>query len=125
MPVLFGGRVRSVAQTSAFMEQAYGEPSVLGGEREGVVLRLARGFPAAGFQDSVCQSVRTGHVQGDGHWARWWKPCRIVRQTGSSRPPVVRGDTDATTSKLGGLDRERAAADATVGRFLEKPEHGA
>ena len=55
---------------------------MLGGEREGVVLRLERGFPAAEFQDNVCKSVRVGHVQTDEHWTRNWRPCRIERRVG-------------------------------------------
>ena len=82
VPVLFRGRFRSVAEISAFMKQAHGKPSTLGSEREGVVMRLARGFPAAEFQDNVCKSVRAGHVQTDEHWTRNWKPCRIARHAG-------------------------------------------
>ena len=78
VPVLFRGRFRSVAEISAFMKQAHVEPSALGGDREGVVMRLARGFPAAEFQDNVCKSVRPGHVQSDEHWTRKWRPCRIA-----------------------------------------------
>ena len=78
VPVLFRGCFRSVAEIRAFVDRAHGEPSALGGEREGVVLRLARGFPAAEFQDNVCKSVRVGHVQTDEHWTRNWKPCRIA-----------------------------------------------
>ena len=82
VPVLFKGQFRSVAKMRTFMEQAHGAPSALGGEREGVVLRLARGFPATEFQDSICKSVRLGHVQTDEHWTRKWRPCRIERQAG-------------------------------------------
>ena len=82
VPVLFRGRFRSVAGIRAFMEQAHGEPSMLGGEREGVVMRLARGFAAAEFQDNVCKSVRPGHVQSDEHWTRHWRPCRISARAG-------------------------------------------
>ncbi len=82
VPVLFRGCFRSVAEIRAFMKRAHGEPSVLGGEREGVVMRLAREFPAAEFQENVCKSVRVGHVQTEEHWTRKWKPCRIARPTG-------------------------------------------
>ena len=82
VPVLFRGRFRSVAEVRAFMEQAHGEASALGGEREGVVMRLARGFAAAEFQDNVCKSVRPEHVQSDEHWTRNWKPCRIAGRAG-------------------------------------------
>ena len=82
VPVLFRGLFRSVAGIRAFMEQVHGEPSALGGEREGVVMRLARGFAAAEFQDNVCKSVRPEHVQSDEHWTRNWRPCRIAGRAG-------------------------------------------
>ena len=82
VPVVFRGTLRSVAEIRALITHAHGEPSVLGGEREGVVLRLARGFPAAEFQDNVCKSVRVGHVQTAEHWTRKWRPCRIARPAG-------------------------------------------
>ena len=82
VPVLFKGRFRSLAEIRAFLKRAHGEASLLGGEREGVVLRLARGFPAAEFQNSVCKSVRPGHVQSEEHWSRNWVPCKIARDPG-------------------------------------------
>jgi len=80
VPVLFRGRFSSVAEIRAFLEHTLNEPSALGGEREGVVLRLARGFPEREFPDYVCKSVRLGHVQTDEHWTRNWQPCRILRR---------------------------------------------
>ena len=82
VPVLFRGRFRSVAEIRAFVQRAHGECSELGGEREGVVLRLARGFPESEFRDSVCKSVRAEHVQSDEHWTRNWRPCKIARDPG-------------------------------------------
>ena len=82
VPVLFKGRFRSVAEIRAFVERAHGESSMLGGEREGVVLRLARGFPTPEFPSNVCKSVRPDHVQSDEHWTRKWRPCRIARVSG-------------------------------------------
>ena len=82
VPVLFNGRFRSVAEIRAFVERVQGEPSMLGGAREGVVLRLARGFPAPEFPSNVCKSVRPGHVQTEEHWTRNWRPCRIARISG-------------------------------------------
>ena len=82
VPVLFRGCFRSVTAIRAFIKHAHGEPSVLGGEREGIVLRLAREFPAAEFQDNVCKSVRFDHVQTDEHWTRKWRRCRIARRAG-------------------------------------------
>ena len=79
VPVLFDGVFRSTDALRDFVEEAHAEPSALGGEREGVVIRLARSFPASEFSDCVCKSVRAGHVQTDKHWTRHWRPCRIVR----------------------------------------------
>lgn len=79
VPVLFRGQFRSLEEIRAFLERAHEECSELGGEREGVVLRLACGFPASKFQEAVCKSVRTGHVQSDKHWSKNWQPCRIAR----------------------------------------------
>ena len=82
VPVLFKGRFHSVSEIRTFMERAHGECSMLGGEREGVVLRLARGFPAHEFKNAVCKSVRSGHVQSDEHWTKHWRPCRIAQSSG-------------------------------------------
>ena len=82
VPILFEGYFRSVAEIRAFVESAHREPSVLGGQREGVVMRLARGFPPAQFSENVCKSVRVGHVQTKEHWTRHWRPCRIAKHTG-------------------------------------------
>ena len=78
VPVLFRGRFASIGEIRAFMETAHREPSALGGAREGIVLRLARGFPASEFASNVCKSVREGHVQSEEHWTRHWRPCRIA-----------------------------------------------
>ena len=79
VPVLFKGRFRSLAELREFVERAHGEPSALGGEREGVVMRLAREYPIQEFANNVCKSVRPGHVNTDEHWTRNWRPCRIAR----------------------------------------------
>ena len=88
VPVLFRGRFGSIAEIRGFIEHAHGEPSALGGEREGIVMRLARGFPAAEFPDNACKSVRPGHVQSDEHWTRNWRPCRIAGRAGTRREPA-------------------------------------
>ena len=80
VPVLFEGSFQSVAEMRAFIAQAHGEPSILGGQREGVVVRLASGFAACEFGGNVCKSVREAHVQTDEHWTRQWRPCEILRR---------------------------------------------
>ena len=80
VPILFEGSFRSVGEIQNFVSKAHTELSVLGGEREGIVIRLARAFPAEEFKYNVCKSVRVGHVQSDEHWSKNWKPCRIVHK---------------------------------------------
>lgn len=87
IPVLFRGRFESIGEIRMFMERAHHETSVLGGAREGVVMRLAKGFPALEFKNNVCKSVRPDHVQTDEHWTRNWKPCEIVPKFESGRQP--------------------------------------
>ena len=79
VPVLFDGIFHTEGELQRFVDEAHAEPSILGGEREGVVIRLARSHPASEFGLSVCKSVRAGHVQTDEHWTRNWRPCRITR----------------------------------------------
>lgn len=79
VPVLWRGRVSSVEQINRMIADAHAAPSGLGGEREGVVLRLAEAFHASAFEQSVVKSVRAGHVQTDEHWSRNWQPCRLIR----------------------------------------------
>ena len=86
--LLHRGRFQSIAALREFMDVAQRQPSALGGEREGVVLRLARGFPGADFARNACKSVRVGHVQTDEHWTRNWRPCRIARSAHSSEGPA-------------------------------------
>ena len=81
VPVLFRGVFRSVSEIRTFLTQAHAEPSALGGEREGVVLRVDRAFRASEFQSAMCKSVRPNHVQTEEHWTRHWKPCRIAGRT--------------------------------------------
>ena len=85
VPVLFRGRFQSIAELRDFMGETQRQPSALGGEREGVVLRLARGFAGADFPHNVCKTVRVGHVQTDEHWTRNWRPCRIERSAEPNR----------------------------------------
>ncbi len=82
VPVLFRGCFRSITEIRVFVTQALSELYALGGEREDVVLQLARGFQADEFPNNVCKSVRLGHVQTDEHWTRKWRPCRIARSGG-------------------------------------------
>lgn len=89
VPVLFRSQFESLDELRDFVKNAHRESSALGGAREGVVLRLAKGFPALEFPNNVCKSVRMDHVQTDRHWTNNWRPCEILRQPKSVRPPEI------------------------------------
>lgn len=103
VPVLYKGRFESVAEIRSFLSRMHGEPSALGGEREGVVIRLARAFPAAAFPESVCKSVRAGHVQTEEHWTRKWRPCAIIGRADNPVPPLSRSAPPPATRRGTGL----------------------
>ena len=77
VPVLFRGVFRSVEEIAEFFRREHREPSILGREREGMVIRVAEAFASRDFARNVAKSVREGHVQTDQHWTRNWRPCRI------------------------------------------------
>ena len=77
VPVIFRGVFASVAEMRVFLEHEQAQRSVLGGEREGTVVRIAEGFASAEFARNVFKSVRRDHVQTDQHWTRNWRPCAL------------------------------------------------
>ena len=77
VPVIFQGVFASLAEMRVFLEHEQAQRSVLGGEREGTVVRIAEGFASAEFARNVCKSVRRDHVQTDQHWTRNWRPCAL------------------------------------------------
>ena len=79
VPVIHRGVFTSVAEMRAFVQGEQARQSVLDGEREGVVVRIADGFPSSEFARNVCKSVRPDHVQTDQHWTRNWQPCALRR----------------------------------------------
>ena len=83
VPVLFRGIFPTVRDLAEFVTACHRDPSALGGQREGVVLRTADRFGRRDFAAHVCKSVRENHVQTDVHWTRTWKPCQI---SGEAQP---------------------------------------
>ena len=78
VPVIYQGAFASIAEMRAFIHGEHAKRSVLGGEREGVVLRIAEGFSSSEFARNVCKSVRQDHVQTDRHWTQNWRPCALL-----------------------------------------------
>ena len=77
VPVVYEGAFASIAEMRGFIHDEHSKPSALGGEREGVVVRIAEGFSSAEFARNVCKSVRKDHVQTDQHWTRNWRRCAL------------------------------------------------
>ena len=79
VPVVFRGTFESTDAITAFFREELRKPSALGPEREGFVMRSAKGFDAGVFSLAVCKYVRPNHVQTDEHWTRNWQKCQIER----------------------------------------------
>lgn len=79
VPVLFKGKVESEAELEDLVNNLVKEPSNLGGEREGVVVRNSSFFLNKDFKSNVFKWVRKDHVKTDEHWTRRWKKAKIKR----------------------------------------------
>jgi hypothetical protein len=79
-PELFRGVVSGAAELERLTRRLGAEPSVFGGEREGVVVRVARGFSGAEFGEALGKYVRADHVRTDDHWM--FQPIRPQRGPG-------------------------------------------
>jgi len=73
VPVLFKGKFKSMTEIQRWMDEEIKKESVLGGPREGFVLRIAGQFHESEFSQKVAKYVREGHVQTDEHWSKNWK----------------------------------------------------
>lgn len=78
VPVLFLGRFQNVKEIDEWFAHHLNEPSNLGLDREGFVIRSADSFPANKFKANVAKYVRPNHVQTDEHWTKNWKHCRLA-----------------------------------------------
>jgi hypothetical protein len=79
VPVLFRGTFNNVKDITDFFESEISKPSMLGGPREGFVMRYAIGFTDDYFTTCTSKYVRRGHVQTDEHWTRNWQPAPLIR----------------------------------------------
>jgi hypothetical protein len=69
-PLLVGPRVfENQNDLQDAVAQLVRKPSACGGEREGVVVRVAGEFADHDFGTSVAKYVRANHVQTDDHWS--------------------------------------------------------
>lgn len=76
-PIVFRGTFKSIKEIEIFMHQSLKTPSLLGGEKEGFVIRIADNFKNEDFKKYVAKYVRKGHVQSDERWEINWKRAKI------------------------------------------------
>lgn len=77
VPVLFKGILNSEKELKEIVEKLVNEPSSLGGQREGIVIRNAGLFHNDDFYKNVMKWVRANHVKTDEHWSKNWKKSKI------------------------------------------------
>ena len=79
VPLLHRGTPETLRELRREAEALMRQPSAIGNEKEGIVIRIAGSFPASEFDRSVCKMVRPGHVQpAAGHWSSRWRPCPML-----------------------------------------------
>jgi hypothetical protein len=75
-PVLFDGVVTTEKELYNIVNELVKLSSVLGGNREGIVVRQYDAFHNDNFSNVVQKWVRKGHVQSDEHWTKQWRQGR-------------------------------------------------
>lgn len=60
---------KNMKELQKTIEEICSKPSIFGGPREGVVLRVASEFKDEDFGKSLCKWVRKDHVTTDDHWS--------------------------------------------------------
>ena len=79
VPVLHQGAFRTERDLRDLCLELIAQPSRMGTEREGIVIRRAQAFRDSDFRNYVCKVVRRDHVQPDEeHWSRHWTPCALI-----------------------------------------------
>jgi ATP-dependent RNA circularization protein (DNA/RNA ligase family) len=78
VPVLAETTYESASELTAVLEAFTDQPSRIGTDREGCVVRSPEAFLASEFGDNVCKYVRANHVQTDQHWRVNWQPCKVI-----------------------------------------------
>lgn len=81
VPVLFRGVINTEKELKEIVEGLIKQPSELGGQIEGIVIRNAGLFHNDDFAENVMKWVRAGHIQTDEHWSRNWKKAKINYET--------------------------------------------
>ncbi len=77
IPVLFKGIVKNENELREIVEELSSQTSILGGKREGIVVRNAGMFNNDDFSKNVMKWVRKNHVQTDTHWTKNWQKAKL------------------------------------------------
>lgn len=77
VPVLFRGIVNSEKELRELVEGLVKNQSKLGGDIEGVVVRVSDRFDDDDFKNSLQKCVRKNHVTTTEHWTRNWKRSKL------------------------------------------------
>ena len=77
VPVLKHDNKKSVQQN---IEDFMKTESILGGPKEGIVVRNYANFENNDFSNNVIKYVRKDHVQADEHWTKNWKQAKLIFQ---------------------------------------------
>ena len=80
VPELFKGRSNDLAMLRAYLDGLMEDSvSAIGGDLEGLVVRVAHGFYLRDLSHNVFKVVRPHHVQPDAeHWRANWKPRGVI-----------------------------------------------
>lgn len=70
VPVLFKGSIKNSSELEDVVSNLVKEPSACGGDREGIVVRVAEQFFDSDFYRCVAKWVRKDHVTTDQHWSQ-------------------------------------------------------
>ena len=79
VPVLDERMIYSARHLRETVDELMQEPSRLGGEKEGLVVRVAGPFFLKYINECIFKVVRPDHVQDNAeHWRKGWKPREII-----------------------------------------------
>jgi hypothetical protein len=77
VPVLFKGIIDVESEFNLLIDRLVSSKSILGGDREGVVIRTYDSFDNDEFMNNVGKWVRKGHVTTGVHWTKNWQKAKL------------------------------------------------